>query len=252
MRTLILISCMTFLCMSSCQKDDNDSANQTNGKTDAAFNPDIAYGTVTDQEGNIYNTVTIGTKIWMAENLRSTKYNDGTPIPYLTSSDEWSNLIGDDWSERTAYCNYKNTVNTDTIATFGRLYNYYTVYTGKLAPLGWHVATEDDWAMLIDNLGDESIAGGKLKETGTKHWISPNTGATNETGFTALPGSWRSSDGSFSPWGEIGINGLWWESPGSNPGYLSCFIMSYNNSSIGLWSVGVSREMGLSVRCVKD
>jgi hypothetical protein len=115
---------MTFIAVVfvSCAKgdDDNDS-NLTNGKTTALFNPNVTYGTLTDQDGNIYKTVSIGTQIWMAENLRTTKYNDGTPIPVVLDNNEWQSLsIG-------AYCNYNNTSNLDTIATFGRLYNGYAV-----------------------------------------------------------------------------------------------------------------------------
>jgi len=252
-----LISFLSFVLI-ACEKDDNGSADRTNGRTNAMFNPDITYGTMIDQAGNIYKVVTIGTQTWMAENLRTTKYNDGTSIPNVTDDDEWSKLTMTtevDWSHISAisaYCNYNNTVDVDTIATFGRLYNYYAVSTHKLCPTGWHVSTEDDWTILIDYLGGESVAGGKLKEAGTMHWVSPNTGATNETGFTALPGSWRSSNGSFSPFGDIGISGFWWPSPGINPGYVKCYIMAFDNSGLYSGWNGLDRENGFSVRCVKD
>ncbi len=104
---------------------------------------DITYGTVTDQDGNEYKTVTIGTQTWMAENLRTTKYNDSTSIPNITSASMWQN------STTGAYCNYNNTTDIDTIVTYGSLYNWYAVNTGKLAPKGWHVATNEEYSTLI-------------------------------------------------------------------------------------------------------
>jgi uncharacterized protein (TIGR02145 family) len=177
----------------------------------------------------------------MAENLRTTKYNDGTSITNVTSTSEWQNLTTE------AYCNYKNTTNNDTIATYGRLYNWYAVNTGKLAPEGWHVPTDAEWSTLTGYLGGESVAGGKLKETGTTHWGSPNTGATNETGFTALPGGHRLFNSAFE---YLGYYGYWWSSTevGSNTAYYR--LVSYEYSSVN--SLGYSKLLGFSVRCVKD
>jgi uncharacterized protein (TIGR02145 family) len=142
---------------------------------------DVETNTVTDIDGNIYHTVTIGTQVWMVENLKTTKYRNGDPIP---------NVTGNAWAALTtgAYCWYNNDAATYK-ATYGALYNWYAVADSRnIAPTGWHVPTDAEWTTLTTFLGGESVAGGKLKETGTNHWTSPNTGATNETGFTALPG----------------------------------------------------------------
>jgi uncharacterized protein (TIGR02145 family) len=239
-----LIMGIFLLFASSCEKDDDNtpsSNNPTNNKTNAIFNPSVTYGTMTDQDGKSYKTIKIGTQTWMAENLRTTKYNDGTDIPNITGDDEWDGL------STGAYCNYNNTNNTDTIDTYGRLYNWHAVNTGKLAPKGWHVPTDAEWTQLTDYLGGKSIAGGKLKETGNTHWASPNEGATNETGFTALPGGYRLYSGSFL---YIGLNGFWWSATEHNATdawlrYLYC------NYSIVL-KKEYDKELGFSVRCVKD
>jgi uncharacterized protein (TIGR02145 family) len=134
-------------------------------------------GTVTDIDGNVYNTVTIGTQCWMAENLKTTRYNDGTAI--LTG------LSNADWQITTsgAYAIYNNDPANNT--TYGKLYNIYAVKTNKLAPAGWHVPTYTEWTTLTTYLGGEAVAGGKMKATTL--WSSPNTGATNSSGFTGLP-----------------------------------------------------------------
>ena len=119
------------LLFNACVKDDTSPINTTNGKTTAVFNPDKTYGTMTDQDGNIYKTITIGTQTWMAENLRTTKYRDGSAIPQVTADAEWIDL------KTGAYCNYNNTLADDTIATFGRLYNWFAVADIRnLAPNG--------------------------------------------------------------------------------------------------------------------
>jgi uncharacterized protein (TIGR02145 family) len=129
----------------------------------------------------------------MAGDLKTTKYNDGTPVPYVTDNTEWANL------KSGAYCWANNEESNKTI--YGALYNW-DATTGKLCPVGWHVSTDRDWETLVDYCGGWEIAGGKLKEAGTTHWKSPNTGATNEFGFTALPTGGRSCDGNFSVLGR--------------------------------------------------
>ena len=229
---------------SSCEKDDDNgpsSGNSTNGKTTAVFNPDVSYGTMTDQDGNLYKTVTIGTQTCMAENLRTTKYNDGTTIPNVIDDFEWVTF------KTGAYCNYNNTTSTNTIATYGRLYNWYAVNTGKLAPAGWHVPTDAEWRELTDYLGGESVAGGKLKETGTTHWNTPNTGATNETGFTALPGGDRYGRGAVD---GVGSLGYWWSATEGFAGNAWHRYMGYGNSNVG--RNDSLKGLGFSVRCVRD
>ncbi len=198
-------------------------------------------GTVTDADGNVYHTITIGSQVWMVENLRTTKYNDGTEITHTQNAKNWQA------SKSGAYCNYNNFSNADSIAAYGRLYNWHAVKTGKLAPKGWHVPSDEEWATLIDSLGGESVAGGKLKEAGTAHWASPNTGATNEAGFCALPSGCCDYYGSFR---YLANNCFWWSSTGTKSHLaiyrsLSC---NHNDSNRGEFS----GQCGCAVRCVKD
>lgn len=230
---------------SSCEKDDDNepsSGNSINGKTTAVFNPDITYGNMTDQDGNAYKTVTIGTQTWMAENLRTTKYNDGTAIPNITDNSEWGTL------KTGGYCNYNNTTSVDTIATYGRLYNWHAVNTGKLAPAGWHVPTDAEWKTLIDYLGGKDIAGEKLRESGKKHWDdSPYVGGINEYGFTSLPGGSRHWNGTFE---YIGSQGYWWSATEYNADRAWLQNDYFNDTDI--YRTYYYKEMGYSVRCVKD
>lgn len=234
---------------SSCKKDDNNSpSNLTNGKTTAVFNQSKTYGTVTDFDGNVYKTITISTQTWMAENLRTTHYQNGEAIPEVTDNTAWPNL------STGAYCNYKNTRNNDTIATFGRLYNWYTVSVIRnIAPTGWHVPNDAEWATLTTYLGGESVAEGKMKETGTTHWESPSlydflyTGATNESGFTALPGGARNL---YEPFLRIGSYGYWWSSTEYNADSAWSRAMAYNYNNV--YRLNFNKKLGFSVRCIKD
>lgn len=195
--------------------------------------------TMTDVEGNVYNIVTIGTQTWMAENLKVTKYNNDTVIPLVTGS-TWENL------STPAYCWYDNDEETYK-DTYGALYNWFTVNTGMLCPTGWHVPTDVEWTELIDFLGGENVAGGKLKEIGTDHWISPNNGATDETGFTALPGGYRNFDGVFY---NIGENGNWWSSTEDGAG--GAWYRKIQNSIADVSRLSYMKQRGFSIRCVKD
>lgn len=251
-----------FLFLGGCDDNDIDendhsSNNQTNGKTTALFNPNISYGEMTDQDGNVYKTVNIGTQTWMAENLRTTKYNDGTAIPNVKNGKKWSDLTTG------AYCNHDNTTDTEKIATYGRLYNWYTVKTGKLAPKGWHVPTDQEWRTLANYLTQDNSdggetgdwdypdAGGKLKETGTLHWDTPNEGATNESGFTALPGDRAVHSPGFSEdfWLPTGIDGFWWTSTEGHGGAYSYYLAFHGQF---LRPYINTKDYGYSVRCVKD
>ena len=200
--------------------------------------------TVKDIDGNIYHTVTIGTQTWMTENLKTTHYNDGTDIPLVAEDADWASLV------TPAYCWYNNDAATNK-NKYGAMYNWFAVETGKLAPVGWHVPTDAEWTTLATYLGGEEVAGGKLKEAGTTNWLTPNTGATNSTGFAALPGGWRSweKEGEFSPLG--GTMGIWWSSTESET--LNAWIsgMLYNNSTLGR-APDFYKMDGLSVRCVRD
>ena len=199
-------------------------------------------GTVADYEGNQYKWVRIGDQVWMAKNLRATKYSDGTAIPNVTA---WSNPT------TPAYCWYNNDSTTYS-DQYGALYNWYavdTVSTGErnLCPAGWHVPADAEWTTLTNFLGGTGVAGGKLKETDTKHWNSPNTGATNETGFTALPGGLIINFG----WCEnIGRDGYWWSTTEFDSELTLCLSVSnVNNRSL---MEAIFKDFGLSVRCLRD
>jgi uncharacterized protein (TIGR02145 family) len=238
---LALIASLAVM-FSACSKDDDSPVNPTTGKTTAVFNPNVTYGSVTDQDGNTYKTVTIGNQTWMAENLRTTRYNDSSTIPNVTDNAAWAALTTG------AYCTYHNTTDVDTIATYGRLYNWYAINTSKLAPKGWHVATFGEWEALLNYLGGWDVAGGKLKEAGTTHWNSPNTGATNESGFTALPGGNRYYDGRFY---KIGYYGDWWSSTDDDSVYARNIGLD-NDFTYFYDYVYNFKADGFSVRCVKD
>ncbi len=199
----------------------------------------VQTNTVKDIDGNNYKTVTIGTQVWLAENLKTNKFNDGTAIPLISDPIAW---IG---RNTPAYCWYDN--NAANKSVYGALYNWHTVNTGKLCPKGWHVPTDSEWTTMSNYLGGESIAGGKLKETGTSHWVSPNSGATNTTGFTALPGGWLGS-GSFN---GITNYGYWWSSKEDlATGYAWAWHTGYDN--IFNYKDFSGKENGLSVRCLRD
>jgi uncharacterized protein (TIGR02145 family) len=199
----------------------------------------ITYGSITDIDGNTYKTVTISTQTWMAENLKVTKYNDGIAIPNVTDNTAWSELTTG------ALCDYDNTPSNSK--TYGKLYNWHAVNTGKLCPTGWHVPSDAEWTELTDYLG-ETDAGGKLKETGTTHWNSPNTSATNETGFTALPGGARSSD--YGVFTNIGYHGYWWSATEIYATTAWSRTMSDNYNYV--YRFYSNKEIGFSVRCVRD
>jgi uncharacterized protein (TIGR02145 family) len=211
----------------SCSSDDNNTNNNI---------PPTQ--TVTDIDGNVYHTVTIGTQVWMVENLKVTKYRNGISIPNVTDDNEWCNVTTG------AYCDYNNTSSNST--TYGKLYNWYAVNdTGNIAPLGWHVPTDADFTKLTTYLGGESVAGGKLKEKGKTHWTIVSSGATNESGFTALPSGYRiNSNGAFLFKGSAGY--LWCS--GENPRIRH---LNYNYDYVDIF-VSDYKNIGYSVRCIKD
>jgi uncharacterized protein (TIGR02145 family) len=197
--------------------------------------------TVTDADGNIYNIVPIGTQFWIKENLKTTKLNDETSIPLVTDNTAWLNLI------TPGYCWYNNDVTTYK-DIYGALYNWYAVNTGKLCPTGWHVPTDNEWMNLIEYLGGEQIAGGKLKEVGTAHWLSPNTGATNQSNFDALPSGDRiGADGSFYSFSSYAI---FWSSDQSSLSQAINRVLVFDGTN---FRIGYdNKTAGFSVRCMKD
>jgi uncharacterized protein (TIGR02145 family) len=206
---------------------------------------------VKDIEGNLYHTVQIGTQVWMVENLKTTKYRNGDPIPNVTDDIKWSERGHDTWPDSAgggAYCNFEN--NSSKKSTYGRLYNWYAVNDKrKIAPPGWHIPTDAEWDILLEYISDENSKNGHLKEAGTVHWENPNTGATNETGFTALPGGYRNDNGTFSKIG-LGFGGYWWCSTEGNTGSAWYRKMSYDNSYVS--RNYDSKKAGFSVRCIRD
>jgi uncharacterized protein (TIGR02145 family) len=203
--------------------------------------------TISDIDGNVYKTITIGNQVWMKENLKTTKYNDGKAIPLVKDDMVWKELT------TPAFC-WNNNDETANKNKYGALYNWYTVNTNKLCPRGWHVPANAEWTILTTYLGGESVAGGKLKETGTTHWESPNTGATNEKGFTALPGGSRNYAGAFNYTGSNVIffrsNGCWWSSTGLSD-FNAYYRRLYNSLSEVYSSLSV-KQFGYSIRCMKD
>ncbi len=199
-----------------------------------------APGTVTDIDGNIYHIITIGTQVWMLENLRTTKYRNGDPIPKVTDDHQWSRLTNG------AYCDFEN--DNKNAETYSHLYNWFAVTDNRnIAPTGWHLPTDAEWTTLTNYLGGENAAGGKLKEPGLSHWGTPNDGANNSSGFTALPGGYRQDDGSFY---NINDDATWWSSSVNNPQNARGRNVNYNYSYVTKDSY--NKNSGFSVRCVKD
>jgi uncharacterized protein (TIGR02145 family) len=219
---------------------------------------------VTDVDGNLYQTVQIGNQIWMAENLKVTHYANGTSIPLIENAMAWEMLV---YTDR-AYCWYDNsTTNRDQ---YGGLYNWPAAMNGAyssnanpsgvqgVCPDGWHIPSDEEWIELELYLGMSRTEadgtgwrgtdeGGKLKEAGTAHWASNNSGATNESGFTALPGGSRNLSGSFS---NIGNYGNWWSSSESTATYARGRYLYFDHA--GVYRNIFSKRSGFSVRCVRD
>jgi len=209
-------------------------------------------GTMTDIDGHVYKTVTIGTQVWMAENLKATKYRDGTPIPNVTDGEAWAELTTG------ACCVYEN--DPRNAAVYGRMYNFHAVIDGrKLAPSGWHVPTDAEWAALEKFLGGGTTANRRLREAGRDHWSweAPNVG-NNESGFAALPGGVR-FDTNTKGDDPTPIKGLfdyikllstWWSSSPSAGPYGEA--QSFHIDRDIVRHDPMARACGFYVRCVKD
>ncbi len=203
--------------------------------------------TVKDMDGNKYKTVKIGTQVWMSENLKTTRYNDGTAIPVVQKYDDWAALT------TPACCWYGNDSTWKEL--YGALYNWYAVNTNKLCPDGWHVPTDEEWNELRDCLGNNGNAGDALKESGTIHWRSPNSDATNSSGFNALPGGYRDMNG---PFNLIRADGYWWSSTESSwyvpPGSQSTisFYRNLQYDNHDLYRNVADKSFGFCVRCLRN
>jgi uncharacterized protein (TIGR02145 family) len=192
--------------------------------------------TVTDIDGNVYNVVKIGDQCWMRENLKTSKYNDGTSIPTGLSNFEWYSTTSG------AYAIYLD--NSANNTTYGKLYNWYAVNTGKLCPSGWHIPTMAEWTVLIDFLGGEEIAGLRMKTVGA--WQSGGS-ATNSSGFSGLPGGYRRGYG-----GEYDLkfsHGFWWSSTDSDD---IAKLLHLQFSLMDAESYYETKNYGLSCRCLRD
>ena len=250
MKTVILGLIVSIILITSCSKSSTDLSPTSNQ--------------VKDYDGNVYDTVVIGTQTWMVENLKTTHYRNGVPIPHLTDSAEWAN------DKTGAYCDYNNSAGNGNI--YGHLYNWYAVNNpDSLCPVGWHIPAETDWHVLIKYLDpsadtsctvciansvESNIAGGAMKSTGTTFWTAPNNGATNSSGFTALPAGTRSFNGTFGTnigLGPIGVDTDFWSSTsdfGVTSGGASAITLNYINPDVSLESNYVAD--GFSCRCVKN
>ncbi len=208
-------------------------------------NPSLTYGTMTDQEGNAYKTIVIGTQLWMAENLKTSTYRNGDVIPTNLDNSQWSSTTSGAW----AY--YNN--NASYACPYGKLYNWYAVNDARnLCPLGWHVPSDAEWIVLTSYLSGVIDIGGQMKTTGiinsgTGLWISPNTGATNGTGFSGLPGGKRVSNGVY---GDMAEDGYWWS--GTQDVSNNAWIRSLRYNYTDVNRVYYSTHYGFSVRCLRD
>jgi uncharacterized protein (TIGR02145 family) len=185
-------------------------------------------------------TIQIGTQKWQAKNLDVAFFRNGDPIPQVTDPTAWANLTTGAW------CYYNN---DSTLGTkYGKLYNWYAVNDPRgLAPTGWHIPSEAEWMTLSTTLGGFSVAGGKMKEAGTLNWTSPNTGGNNNSGFTGLPGGGRANVGVFFDASNLGG---WWSSTVFDTAFAFLFFLSHDASGIG--GNNFYKQIGLSVRCLKD
>lgn len=217
-------------------------------------------GTVADIDGNVYTTVKIGTQEWTAENLMTTKYNDGTMIPKIINDTTWDSCSG-------AYCYYINTTKADSIKKFGALYNWYAVNTKKLAPIGWHVPSDTEWTILENYLvlhgynWDGTTVGKKIAvslasntdwwSTAVKGTIGYKIEQNNSSGFSALPGGYRDNEGAFLGQGGYGN---WWSATESDfgPNYAWYRYLSSDNDYLCRHGSYHSKRCGFSVRIVKD
>jgi uncharacterized protein (TIGR02145 family) len=227
---LLLLS-QPLILITSCDESEQNTIPDYTGQT----------GQITDIEGHVYNTIGIGSQIWMIENLRTTLLNDGTQIPLVSNDSLWNRIISP------GYCWYKNDSTTFGIA-YGTLYNFHTVASGLLCPVGWHVPDKSEWETLTAFLGGDDIAGGKLKDYYSSYWQGPNYCIVNNFGFNALPGGKRLSiTGRFD---ESGLRGYWWTSS-SMDGHFA-ISKSMSNLSLKLDNLASGKNEGFNIRCIKD
>ena len=224
MKTRLLILAVCAMTMAACSKK-----NETTVTTDTR---------IKDGDGNVYDTVRIGAQVWLTENLKTTSYRNGDDIDEVSDSVQWSSTY------TPAFCTYKN--DSTYINEYGELYNWFAVHESReLCPTGYHIPADSEWTALINYLGTN--AGGKLKETGLMHWVSPNAGASDSSGFHALPGGDRYRTGEYNWDGKYGH---WWAADTSLPGQARIIRLDYNGPNV--YRTDRDKRDGYSVRCLKD
>jgi uncharacterized protein (TIGR02145 family) len=212
----------------SCSKEDGSTKVDESG--------------IKDGDGNVYTYVQIGTQVWMEENLKTTKYNNGDLVG--TTSPATLNIE----AESSPKYQWAYDANENNVTTYGRLYTWFAATDSRnVCPKGWHVPTDVEWSALNSFLGGEGVSGGKLKETGLSHWITPNSDADNSSGFTAFPGGWRYYGGASE---YMGYFSYWWSSTEGNRDISWWRQVGYVNSNFSRNTM--SKKYGLSVRCIKD
>lgn len=250
-RLVLLIVIVLTAVIYSCSDDNSPGVNNNGGG--GTNNNGCAGGpsTVTDIDGNVYNVVSIGNQCWMKENLKTTRYKNGTPIPTGLSDAQWQvDTTG-------AYSVYKDSAQNDSV--YGKLYNWYAVAdTNGLCPTGWHVPEDWEWNVLVKAIDPNAdticngcvqslIVGGAMKEIGLTHWASPNAGATNSSGFTGLPGGFRYLDGIYY---YVGLTCYWWSATQYSTPKAYYRYLNYNGSYVSRGND--DKTGGISVRCVRD
>jgi uncharacterized protein (TIGR02145 family) len=197
--------------------------------------------TVTDIDGNFYTTVSIGNQVWMGENLKTTAFNNQEPIPLVLDDAQWSTQT------QPAYCYYQGDLTN--VSDYGNLYNWYLVNDSRnVCPTGYHVPALSEWEELINFLGGNAVAGGKLKEIGLAHWLDPNTAADNASGFTALPSGWRANNN--GAYENLSYMGYVWSSTAVDALNSSIILVGYDSPAS--YTSDSHIRTGLPIRCLKD
>jgi uncharacterized protein (TIGR02145 family) len=226
---LILLILLTFIFLLFSKSHNKGKSNAGNGNN-----------IVTDIDGNTYNPITIGKQIWLSENLKTTRFNDSTNIINVKENTVWAEM------KTPAFCWYNNDLNANR-KSYGALYNWNAVKYDKLCPKGWHVPGNQEWSVLIDYLGGESTAGGKLKESEVSFWDKRSRG-TNESGFSAVPSGYRYIDGIFH---DKGRNETWWSSTETSSTNAFSILVNYGGNNIYRINY-YDKNHGFSVRCIRD
>jgi len=219
---IVLISGVFLILLSGCEKGEDPP------------------GPVTDIDGNVYETVMIGNQVWMAENLRTTRLNDGSEIKLITTNQEW-------YKTQDPALSWYNNDSLIFKVPYGALYNGYVAENEKICPEGWHVPDSEDWRQLVVFLGDTAVAGGKLKLEGITQWHSPNEGADNSSGFNGLPSGLRYFEGTFS---SLSYFTAFWSATLNDNSLLAYMSLSYLDSKAVISSR--HKNHGFSIRCIRD